>query len=163
MLGQGNKAWELFSMLNPINHTSTRADVHCYKVEPYVVAADVYSVAPHVGRGGWTWYTGSAGWMYRAGLEGILGFRVQGSSLLLTPCIPQEWPSFEIVFKYHDSRYEILVDNPHGVNCGVAHVELDGITLPPGKQTRIPLVNDRKLHRVRLVLGEAVRRTIAMN
>ena len=163
MLGQGNKAWELFSMLNPINHTSTRADVHCYKVEPYVVAADVYSVAPHVGRGGWTWYTGSAGWMYRAGLEGILGFRVHGSSLLLTPCIPKEWPGFEIVFKYHASRYEILVDNPQGVSCGVAHAELDGITLPPGAQIRIPLVNDRKHHRVRLVLGEAVRRTIAMN
>jgi cyclic beta-1,2-glucan synthetase len=150
-------------MLNPINHTSTRADVHCYKVEPYVVAADVYSVAPHVGRGGWTWYTGSAGWMYRAGLEGILGFRVHGSSLLLTPCIPKEWPGFEIVFKYHASRYEILVDNPQGVSCGVAHAELDGITLPPGAQIRIPLVNDRKHHRVRLVLGEAVRRTIAMN
>jgi glycosyl hydrolase family 36 len=76
LLGQGKNAWELFSLLNPVNRTSTRADVHRYKVEPYVIAADVYSVAPHIGRGGWTWYTGSAGWMYRAGLEGILGFRV---------------------------------------------------------------------------------------
>ncbi len=89
LLGQGDKAAELFSLLNPVNRTTTRADVHRYKVEPYVIAADIYSVAPHVGRGGWTWYTGSAGWMYRAGLEWILGFHVQGASLLLNPCIPQ--------------------------------------------------------------------------
>ena len=132
LLGQGNNAWELFSLLNPVNRTSTRADVHRYKVEPYVVAADVYSVAPHIGRGGWTWYTGSAGWMYRAGLEGILGFRVQGTSLLLAPCIPEKWPRFEIVFKYHSSRYEILIENPLGVSCGVTLAELDGNALPSG-------------------------------
>ncbi|HEX7595609.1 MAG TPA: hypothetical protein VF387_04590, partial [Gemmatimonadaceae bacterium] len=159
LLGQGNNAWELFSLLNPINRTSTRADVHRYKVEPYVVAADVYSVAPHIGRGGWTWYTGSAGWMYRAGLEGILGFRVQGTSLLLTPCIPEKWPRFEIVFKYRSSRYEILIDNPLGVSCGVAHAELDGNALPPDLQTRIPLVDDGSIHSVRLILGDPARRT----
>jgi cyclic beta-1,2-glucan synthetase len=158
LLGQGNNAWELFSLLNPINRTSTRADVHRYKVEPYVVAADVYSVAPHVGRGGWTWYTGSAGWMYRAGLEGILGFRVQGTSLLLTPCIPEKWPGFEIVFKHHSSRYEILIENPLGVSCGVTHAELDGNALPSGFQTRIPLVDDGNIHNVRLVLGEPASR-----
>ena len=95
-LGDGDKAAELFSLLNPINHASTRASVHRYKVEPYVVAADVYSVPPHVGRGGWTWYTGSAGWMYRAGLESILGLRLQGAFLLLAPCIPKHWPRFDI-------------------------------------------------------------------
>jgi cyclic beta-1,2-glucan synthetase len=158
LLGQGNNAWELFSLLNPINRTSTRADVHRYKVEPYVVAADVYSVAPHIGRGGWTWYTGSAGWMYRAGLEAILGFRVQGTSLLLTPCIPEKWPRFEIVFKYRSSRYEILIDNPLGVSCGVAHAELDGNALPPDLQTRIPLVADGSIHSVRLILGAPARR-----
>ncbi|HXC77683.1 MAG TPA: protein ndvB, partial [Candidatus Acidoferrum sp.] len=121
LLGQGNKAWGLFSILNPINHTSTRADVHRYKVEPYIVAADVYSVPPHVGRGGWTWYTGSAGWMYRAGLEGILGFRVQGATLLLNPCIPEKWPRCEIVFKYRSARYEILIDNAAAVSRGIAH------------------------------------------
>ena len=89
MLGDGDKAGELFSLLNPINHASTRAAVHRYKVEPYVVCADVYAEPPHVGRGGWTWYTGSAGWMYRAGLEWILGFRVRGATLLLDPCVPQ--------------------------------------------------------------------------
>jgi cyclic beta-1,2-glucan synthetase len=158
LLGQGNKAWELFSLLNPINRTSTRADVQRYKVEPYVVAADVYSVAPHVGRGGWTWYTGSAGWMYRAGLEGILGFRVQGTSLLLTPCIPDKWPRFEIVFKYRSSRYEILIDNPLGVSCGVTHAALDGNALAPDSQTRIPLVDDGNIHSVRLILGDPARR-----
>ena len=153
LLGQGNKAWELFSLLNPINRTSTRADVHRYKVEPYVVAADVYSVAPHVGRGGWTWYTGSAGWMYRAGLEAILGFRVQGTSLLLTPCIPEIWPRFEIVFKYRSARYEILIENPTGVSGGVAHAELDGEPLPSAPESRIPLVDDGNIHSLRLVLG----------
>ncbi len=95
-LGDGDKAAELFSLLNPIHHANTRAAVHRYKVEPYVACADVYAVAPHVGRGGWTWYTGAAGWLYRAGLESILGFRVRGSTLLLDPCIPKDWPGFEI-------------------------------------------------------------------
>jgi cyclic beta-1,2-glucan synthetase len=153
LLGQGNNAWELFSLLNPINHTSSRADVHRYKVEPYVVAADVYSVAPHVGRGGWTWYTGSAGWMYRAGLEGILGFRVRGTSLFLTPCIPEKWPRFEIMFKYRSSRYEILIENPLSVSCGVTRAELDGEAMPTSLQTRIPLVDDGNVHRIRLTLG----------
>jgi cyclic beta-1,2-glucan synthetase len=157
LLGQGNNAWELFSLLNPINHTSTRADVHRYKVEPYVVAADVYSVAPHAGRGGWTWYTGSAGWMYRAGLEGILGFRVRGTSLYLNPCIPEKWPRFEIVFKHRSSRYEIMIDNPLGRCCGVARAELDGEMLPSSLQIRIPLVDDGRNHQLRLILGEPVR------
>ena len=152
-LGEGNNAWELFSLLNPINRTSTRADVHRYKVEPYVIVADVYSVAPHVGRGGWTWYTGSAGWMYRAGLEGILGFRVQGASLLLTPCIPEKWPRFEITFRYHATRYEILIENPCGVSRGIAHAQLDGQALPAGADARIALVDDGNTHSVRLVLG----------
>ena len=153
LLGQGNSAWELFSLLNPINRTSTRADVHRYKVEPYVVAADVYSVPPHVGRGGWTWYTGSAGWLYRAGLEGILGFRVQGANLLLSPCIPAKWPRFEIGFRYGSARYEILVENPLGVSRGISLAELNGKTLPSGSQTRVPLVDDGNTHSLRLVLG----------
>ncbi len=153
LLGQGNNAWELFSLLNPINRASSRADVHRYKVEPYVIAADVYSVPPHVGRGGWTWYTGSAGWMYRAGLEGILGFRVQGASLILSPCIPEKWPRFQIVFKYRSARYEILIDNPLGVSRGIAHAELNGKALPSGSETRIPLLDDGNIHSLRLVLG----------
>ena len=102
---------------------STRVGIHRYKVEPYVVAADMYAEPPHVGRGGWTWYTGSAGWMYRAGIEWILGFRLRGGLLYLDPCIPRAWPRFEIVFRYHSSRYEIVVENPHGVTRGVSSVD----------------------------------------
>jgi cyclic beta-1,2-glucan synthetase len=151
-LGEGDKAFELFSLLNPINRASTRADVQRYKVEPYAVAADVYSVAPHVGRGGWTWYTGSAGWLYRAGLESILGFRRQGEFLVLDPCIPRAWPGFEIVFKHRSARYEIAVENPQGVGRGVASAALDGKALADCP-VRVPLVDDGGVHRVRVVLG----------
>jgi len=151
-LGDGDKSAELFSLLNPINRASTRVDVQRYKVEPYVAAADVYSVAPHVGRGGWTWYTGSAAWLYRAGIEAILGFRLQGAVLLLAPCIPKAWPRFEIFFKYRSARYQIVVENPQGVSRGVALAELDGKTLPDGPP-RVPLADDGLAHTVRVVLG----------
>jgi len=128
--------------------------VQRYKVEPYVVAADVYSVAPHVGRGGWTWYTGSASWMYRAGLEWILGFRVRAGKLLLAPCIPADWPHFDIVFRHASARYEIHVDNRNRVSRGVALVELDGKPLPAG-ETSIVLVDDGRTHPVRVTLGTA--------
>ncbi|HSG76023.1 MAG TPA: glucoamylase family protein [Burkholderiales bacterium] len=149
-LGEGEKALELFSLLNPINRTSTRADVQRYKVEPYAVAADVYSVAPHVGRGGWTWYTGSAGWLYRAGVESILGFRLQGESFSIDPCIPRAWPGFEMVYKHRSARYDIAVDNPQGVSRGVASVTLDGKALGAA---RVPLADDGAVHKVRVVLG----------
>jgi cyclic beta-1,2-glucan synthetase len=152
MLGDGDKAGELFSTLNPINRATTPDSVHRYKVEPYVACADLYSTPPHVGRGGWTWYTGSAGWMYRAGLEWILGFRLQGVTLLLDPCIPKTWPSFEIKFRYHSSRYDIRVENPRGVCHGVVRTELDGVALP-GIQARVPLSDDGTTHIVRVVLG----------
>ena len=151
-LGDGDKAGELFALLNPINHASTRAGVHRYKVEPYVVAADIYAEPPHVGRGGWTWYTGSAGWMYRAGIEWILGFRLRGTMLHLDPCIPRAWRSFAIAFRYHSSRYEIVVENPHGVARGVSSVALDGAPLAGGGM-HIPLADDRATHHVRVVLG----------
>ncbi|HEX7431918.1 MAG TPA: glycosyl hydrolase family 65 protein, partial [Candidatus Limnocylindrales bacterium] len=153
-LGDGDKAGDLFSILNPINHASTRAGVQRYKVEPYVMAADVYTEPPHVGRGGWTWYTGSAGWMYQAGLEWILGFRLRGTTLVLDPCIPRAWPRYEIDFRYHSARYEIVVENPQGVSRGVASSELDGGVLPSGGAT-IPLVDDGATHHVRVVLGQA--------
>ena len=124
-----------------------------YKVEPYAVAADVYSVAPHVGRGGWTWYTGSAGWMYRAGLEWILGFRVRGAFLELDPCVPKSWPGFEIAFRFRSSRYEISVSNPRRVSRGVSHAELDGQPLSGAAAVRVPLADDGSTHQVRVVLG----------
>jgi len=151
-LGRGDKAAEVFSLMNPITRTSTRADVQRYKVEPYAVAADVYSVAPHTGRGGWTWYTGTAGCLYRAGIEAILGFRRQGAFLLLAPCIPREWPRFEIIYKFRSARYEIVVENPQGVNRGVSRIELDGKTLPGGP-ARVPLVDDGLTHKVSVTLG----------
>jgi cyclic beta-1,2-glucan synthetase len=151
MLGEGDKAGELFSMLNPINHASTRANIHRYKVEPYVVCADIYAVSPHIGRGGWTWYTGSAGWMYRAGLESILGFHLRGRTLVIDPCVPTAWPRFEIVFLYHSARYEIVVENPRGVSRGVSRLTLDGQVLP-GDAAGIPLV-DGATHRVCVILG----------
>ena len=115
-LGQGDKAAELFSLINPINHTATRAGVLRYKVEPYVVAADVYSVPPHVGRGGWTWYTGAAGWLYRAGIESILGLRVKGDSLVIDPCIPGAWPGFKMTLRRRGAVWEISVRNPDRVS-----------------------------------------------
>ncbi len=155
MLGHGARAAELLALLNPINHTSSRADVQRYKVEPYVVAADVYSVAPHVGRGGWTWYTGSSGWLYRAGLEWVLGFRVRAGTLLVAPCIPADWPSFEIRFRHRSTRYEIRVANPERVCRGVAQMELDGMQLPSG-QTQVALADDGGMHVLRVTLGVVV-------
>jgi cyclic beta-1,2-glucan synthetase len=151
-LGRGDEAADLFSLINPINHSSTRASVRRYKVEPYIVAADVYSEPPHVGRGGWTWYTGSAGWMYRAGIESILGLRLQGAFLLLAPCIPKHWPRFEVVFQYASTRYEITVENPHGVSRGITRAEFDGQPLSEGP-IRVPLHDDGISHKIRAVLG----------
>ena len=151
-LGDGDKANELFSILNPINRTSTRAGVHRYKVEPYVAVADVYAEYPHVGRGGWSWYTGSAGWMYRAGLEWLLGFRLRGAVLHLDPCIPRAWRRFDITFRYHASRYEIEVLNPSGATRGISTIDVDGIR-QSAAGGRVPLTSDGATHRVRVVLG----------
>jgi cyclic beta-1,2-glucan synthetase len=151
-LGDGDKAAELFSLLNPINHARTFTSAQRYKVEPYVACADVYSVAPHVGRGGWTWYTGSAGWMYRAGIESILGFTVEGDTLRLDPCVPKAWRDFEIVYRHRTARYEVSVNNQGGVGGGIARLELDEKTLPHGS-THITLVDDGKTHHVRVTLG----------
>jgi cyclic beta-1,2-glucan synthetase len=150
-LGDGDKAGELFAMLNPINHGSTRADIQRYKVEPYVVAGDVYAEAPHQGRGGWTWYTGAAGWMYRAGLEWILGFRLRGTTLFMDPCIPKDWPEFALSFRYHSSHYEIKVLNPTHVSKGVQSVEVDG--KPVRGAAAIFLTDDAATHTIQIVLG----------
>ena len=152
MLGDGDRAGELFSLLNPINHSSTRAGIHRYKVEPYVICADVYSAPPHVGRGGWTWYTGSAGWMYRVGIEGILGVHVRGNRLLVDPCIPRGWSGFEFTYKHRSSRYRISVKNPRGVNRGIAQASLDGKDLPAGA-CEIELVDDGRYHYGQVTLG----------
>ena len=156
-LGEGDRASELFTILNPIHHGSTPHAVSRYKVEPYVACADVYSVAPHVGRGGWTWYTGSAGWLYRAGIEAILGFRVHGNTLAIDPCLPKAWPGYEIVFRHRGAgntitRYEITVENPRRVSRGVVSTELDGVKIVKDVAL-IPLADDGRIHRVRIELG----------
>jgi cyclic beta-1,2-glucan synthetase len=152
ILGQGDAATALFSLLNPINHTLSVKHVRRYKVEPYVVAADIYAIQPHVGRGGWTWYTGSAGWMQRAGVESILGLRIRADVLYLDPCIPRDWPQFEIVFRHHSARYIILVDNPRQAGHGISSITLDG-TMLPGSIARLPLMDDGTMHRIELTLG----------
>jgi cyclic beta-1,2-glucan synthetase len=134
-----------------INHARTPAAVQRYAVEPYVVAADVYAEPQHIGRGGWTWYTGSAGWMYRAGLESILGLRQRGTQLLIDPCLPRAWPGFEMVFRYGSTRYDIVVENPRGVSRGVTSFEIDGAGLETA--FAITLADDGSRHRVRIVLG----------
>ena len=152
LMGDGDRAGELFSIINPINHSSTRAGIHRYKVEPYVVCADVYSAAQHVGRGGWTWYTGSAAWMYRTAMEGMLGVNMRGSTLTLNPCIPRAWKSFEITRVFGSSRYRIVVENPHGVSRGIVHASLDGRELSC-RGCEIPLVDDGRDHEGRVTMG----------
>jgi cyclic beta-1,2-glucan synthetase len=151
LLGDGDRAAELFSLLNPIHHADTRAGVERYKVEPYVVCADVYSVPPHVGRGGWTWYTGSAAWMYRTAVEGILGLALRGQMLVLDPCIPRAWPGFTVTYRHGSSRYRLAVKNPGGVSRGVAKVSLDGQQVPGSGAIR--LVDDGRQHDAEITLG----------
>jgi cyclic beta-1,2-glucan synthetase len=150
-LGDGDKAAEIFRMVNPIARTTSRANMQRYKVEPYAVAGDIYAEPPHVGRGGWTWYTGSAGWLYRAGVEWMLGFRVRGQILFVDPCIPRNWPGYSLEFKYHSAVYKITVENPLSVSCGVASTSLDGKIL--SDPANVPLADDGANHEVLVVLG----------
>jgi cyclic beta-1,2-glucan synthetase len=151
-LGDGDRAAEVFSILNPIHHASTREGAHRYKVEPYVVCADVYSAPQHIGRGGWTWYTGSAGWMYRTAMEGILGIRVRGAILSVDPCIPRAWREFTITYRQGSSQYRIVVQNPQGRCRGIVRASLDGQEIP-GKSGEIRLVEDGRNHEGLIVLG----------
>ncbi|TKI08360.1 glycosyl transferase [Martelella alba] len=139
-LEQGDKAHQLFALLNPINHARTLKEAARYKVEPYVIAADVYSVAPHVGRGGWTWYTGSAGWMYRAGVEGILGIRREGGELIVNPCLPEHWPGFDAEIRVLETRFTLRVVNNGARKYGAAQARLDDRPLTlKDNQVRAPL------------------------
>ncbi len=156
-LGRNDRAARLLDMLNPVNHARTPEEVATYQVEPYVVAADVYGAPPHVGRGGWTWYTGSSGWMYRVALESILGFTIEGGdTLVVAPCVPDAWPEFTIEYRVpeEDTRYEIIARNPHGRGRGTESATLDGVLVAVvNGAARIPLAHDGRLHRVAIVLG----------
>jgi cyclic beta-1,2-glucan synthetase len=152
-LGYGDEAVELFHMLNPANHTRTMADVDRYKGEPYVLAGDVLAEPSHAGRAGWTWYTGAAGWMYRAGLESILGFRRRGPTFEIDPCIPASWPAYRVAWQLDATRYLIDVVNPERRSRGIAQAALDGTLVDPHA---IPVLDDGGRHEVKVVLGEPV-------
>ena len=143
-LGDNRRAWELFTMINPVNHARSTEETATYKVEPYVVAADVYAVPPHTGRGGWTWYTGSAAWMYRLIVESLLGVRLEGDKLRFTPCLPPDWEGFTMHYRYRETVYHITVlQTPAGT--GEMQVSVDGIEQ---HDKTIPLVDDHQEHRV---------------
>jgi cyclic beta-1,2-glucan synthetase len=145
--GHGNRAFELFQMLNPLTRTQTPAGVATYKVEPYVLAADVYTAAGQVGRGGWTWYTGSASWMYRVGLEGILGLSKRGDELLVEPRVPSTWPKYVIEYRHGRSLYVLTMRNGTGAAWGRTEMVVDGVPRPTGG---IPLVDDGARHEVEI-------------
>jgi cellobiose phosphorylase len=160
LLGDGDRAGALFDLLNPVRLATTPEQVARYRVEPYVVAADIYAAPGHVGRGGWTWYTGSAAWMYRIGVESILGVTRHGASLRVAPCIPSSWPRYEVTYRHGQSRYRIVVENPHGLCRGVPQIEMDGAVL---RSATIPLLGDGRDHEVRVVLGEQPRAELVLD
>ena len=147
--GRGDHAHALFDILNPIRHAADPEGVERYKVEPYVVVADIYGRPPHVGRGGWTWYTGSASWLWRVAVEDILGFHLRGDRFTIDPCLPKGWPGFELTYRHASATYRIVVENPHGVEKGVASVTLDGQDV---EGVEIPLT-DEGAHEIRVTLG----------
>jgi cellobiose phosphorylase len=148
-LGDGKRAWELMGMINPVNHGKSPEGIATYKVEPYVVAADVYAVAPHTGRGGWTWYTGSAGWMYRLVTESLLGIRREGDTLRFEPCLPDDWADFKLRYRFRETVYSITVSQGNETA-----VTLDGFRLHEGI---VPLLDDRTEHRVEVNVVRALR------
>jgi cyclic beta-1,2-glucan synthetase len=150
-LGQGETAESLFRLINPIYRADTRAKASHYRVEPYVIAADVYGVPPHVGRGGWTWYTGSSGWMYRLGLERILGLTKTAAGLRIDPRIPPTWPAFTLTYRHQGVTYEIDVDNPEGVSQGIKWIKLNG---DMGSENLIPWLEDGNVHYVQVMMGQ---------
>jgi cyclic beta-1,2-glucan synthetase len=145
-LGQADKANQLFAMINPINHALNEGEASTYKVEPYVIAADVYSVAPHVGRGGWTWYTGSAGWMYRAGLEAILGVTQEGNLLRIKPCILKDWQGFAFDWRFGETIYHVKVTE----GGGAAYKKQKDVQKISAQEFTIALQNDGGMRQITL-------------
>jgi cellobiose phosphorylase len=165
MLGDTERAWELFAMLNPINHSSQPEEMKRYKVEPYVMSADIYGAPPHTGRGGWTWYTGAAGWMYRLIVETLLGLQLEVDHLCIAPCVPASWQTYKIHYRYRETIYHITVTRVGEKSEHVSRVTVDGVEVPGAgvagpmvegiarPQGIIPLVDDRREHHVEVDLG----------
>jgi len=153
-LGERERAWELATLINPLNHARTKEEVATYKVEPYVIAADVYARAPHTGRGGWTWYTGSAGWMYRLIVEALLGVTIENGHLRIAPCIPADWPGYTMRYRYRGTTFEITVEQSPDTATGApaVSVALDGV---PQRGDSVPLVDDGQTHHVRVDIRAA--------
>ena len=144
-LGDAPRAWQLMHLINPLHHGRTAAEVAVYKVEPYVVAADVYSVPPHTGRGGWSWYTGSAGWMYRLIVESLLGVTLEGQCLRFAPCLPADWPRYTVAYRFREALYHLTVEQAE-----VADVSVDGVVRAG---SAVPLLDDGGTHEVRVRLA----------
>lgn len=166
-LGEQERAWELFAMLNPVNHGSTARAMEHYKVEPYVMCADIYGASPHTGRGGWTWYTGAAGWMYRLTVETLLGLQLEVDQLRIAPCIPAHWESYKINYRYHETYYHITIHQRHDASQYAIRVIMDGVDISASgqddplkagvaTQALIPLVNDHEKHYVEVELGNGL-------
>ena len=146
-LGDGERAERIFRLLNPILRARTSPDVERYRVEPYVLAADIYSCPPWVGRGGWTWYTGAAAWLWRLGVEAILGLRKEAGGLRIDPCLPPAWKGFEAWVRVGHQHVHVVVENPHGVASGVATMTLDGTPLASNQLSLDPdLAGTHEVH-----------------
>jgi cellobiose phosphorylase len=143
-VGDAERAWKLFTMINPVNHANSAESIAVYKTEPYVIASDVYAYAPHTGRGGWTWYTGAAGWMYQFILESVLGLTLKVDKLYFSPCVPADWKSFEVHYRYRETDYQITVLQTHGAD-GESKLTVDGVAQ---SSLAVSLVDDRKQHAV---------------
>ena len=150
LMGDTQRAWEFFAMLNPVHHGSTPEAIERYKVEPYVMCADIYGVSPHTGRGGWTWYTGAAGWMYRLTVETLLGLQLEVDHLRIAPCVPADWDAYKIHYRYRETIYHITVRRAGEPSGQVIRMTVDGVERP---DTRIPLIDDRLEHFVEVDLS----------
>ncbi len=151
MLGFGDKALELYRMINPIEHARTKEASKKYKVEPYVIAADIYGTGNLAGRGGWTWYTGSASWYYKAGIENLLGLKIEKGYLKIQPCIPKEWKEYQIKYQWKDSKYHITIKNPNGKNVleqGNSKILLNGNEV----DNFIKLDGSRNVYQIEVIL-----------
>ena len=148
-LGFGNKALEYLKMISPIEHTKTKQDVQKYRIEPYTIAADIYSTKGLEGTGGWSWYTGSSSWFYKVAIENILGFKIINNYIIIDPAIPSYWREYEIQYKYKTTIYNIKINNYNAKNTGVSKVILNNEQL---KENKIKLVDDGKIHNIEIFM-----------